>query len=293
MRVIASTATNVANPGCGYYTQGETEDYMVTIRGAFDNDLAVVDYLQPSGVTCPDARANIKVYVKNTGLNAQTFSADNPLTLTATVSGAGQGTYTQSFSYGSIAPGEQKAFTISGVNFSATGSYTVVTTLNFMSDEYAVNDAWKTSFTVGNLTVDTVPRLETFDETITDPESPFTDFWTVATSSSSYKWTIQTAPAANNPNAGPAQDHSGNNMDQFAVAPGKSNQTSTTVYTTLTTNCLDLHYRDGYPIQMDYWEHIFGANNATGTLLVQVGTGDDKTFATSSLSLNMTILCFQ
>ena len=275
MRVIASTATNVANSGCGYYTQGETEDYMVTIRGAFNNDLAVVDYLQPSGVTCPDTRANIKVYVKNTGLNVQTFSATSPLTLTATVSGAVQGTYTQSFSYGTIAPGEMKAFTISGVNFSAAGSYTVVTTLNFMSDEYAVNDAWKTTFTVGNLTVDTVPRLETFDETITDPESPFTNFWTVATSSSAYKWTIQTAPAANNPNAGPAQDHSSNNMDQFAVAPGKSNQTSTTVYTTLTTNCLDLHYRDGYPIQMDYWEHMFGANNATGTLLVQVGTGDN------------------
>lgn len=275
MRVVASTATNVANTGCGYYAQGETEDYMVIIRGAFDDDLAVVDYLQPSGVSCPDASANIKVYVRNTGVNTQTFTVANPLVLTADVSGAIQGTYTQSFSYGTIAAGETQVFTIPGVNFSTVGSYTVVTTLAYMSDEYAVNNAWKTSFTVGNLTVDTVPRLETFDETITDSESPFTDFWTVATSSSSYKWTIQTAPANNNPNAGPAQDHSSNNMDQFAVAPGKSNQTSTTVYTTLTTNCLDLHYRDGYPIQMDYWEHIFGADNATGTLLVQVGTGDN------------------
>lgn len=274
MRVIASTATNVANVGCGYYAQGETEDYMVTIRGAFDNDLAVVDYFQPSGVSCPDSRANVKVYVRNTGLNTLTFTGTNPLTLTAVVSGAIQGTYTQSFSFGYIAPGETMTFTIPGANFSAVGSYTVVTTLAYLSDEYPVNNSWKTSFTVGNLTVDTVPRLETFDETITDPESPFTDFWTVATSSSSYKWTIQTAPATNNPTAGPSQDHSSNNMDQFAVAPGRSNQTSTTAYTTLTTNCLDLHYRDGYPIQMDYWEHMFGADNATGTLLVQVGTGD-------------------
>ena len=274
MRVIASTATNVANVGCGYYAQGETEDYMVTIRGAFDNDLAVVDYLQPSGVSCPDSRANVKVYVRNTGLNTLTFTASDPLTLTAVVSGAIQGTYTQSFSFGTIAPGETMTFTIPGANFSAVGSYTVVTTLAYLSDEYPVNNSWKTTFTVGNLTVDTVPRLETFDETITDPESPFTDFWTVATSSSAYKWTIQTAPATNNPTAGPSQDHSSNNMDQFAVAPGRSNQTSTTAYTTLTTNCLDLHYRDGYPIQMDYWEHMFGADNATGTLLVQVGTGD-------------------
>lgn len=274
MRVIASTATNVANTGCGYFAQGEAEDYMVTIRGAFDNDLAVVDYLQPSGVSCPDSRANIKVYVRNTGLNTLTFTGSNPLTLTAEVSGAIQGTYTQSFSFGTIAPGETMTFTIPGANFSTVGSYTVVTTLAYMSDEYPVNNSWKTSFTVGNLTVDTVPRLETFDETITDPESPFTDFWTVATSSSAYKWTIQTAPAANNPTAGPSQDHSSNNMDQFAVAPGRSNQTSNTAYTTLTTNCLDLHYRDGYPIQMDYWEHICGADNATGTLLVQVGTGD-------------------
>ena len=275
MRVVASTATNVANTGCGYYAQGETEDYMVTIRGAFNNDLAVVDYLQPAGVTFPDANANVKVYVKNTGVNDLTFTVGNPLNLTVVVTGTIQGTYTQSFPYGTIAAGEVKPFTIPGANFSTAGSYTVVTTLDYMSDEYPVNNAWKTTFTVGNLTVDTVPRLETFDETITDPESPFTDFWTVATSSSAYKWTIQTAPAANNPTAGQSQDHSSNNMDQFAVAPGRTNQTSTTAYTTLTTNCLDLHYRDGYPIQMDYWEHMFGATNATGTLLVQVGTGDN------------------
>ncbi|MBO7576394.1 MAG: T9SS type A sorting domain-containing protein [Bacteroidales bacterium] len=276
MRVVASTATTVANTGCGYYAQGETEDYMVTIRGAFNNDLAVVGYLQPSGVSCPDPNGNVKVYVKNQGVNAQTFTASNPLQLTAQVTGVTPGTYTATISYGSIAAGETNVYTIPGVNISAVGSYTVITSLDYQADEYTVNNAWKTSFTVGNLQVDTVPRLETFDETVVDPEDPFTDFWTVQTSSSSYKWTIETGPSVNNPNAGPEQDHTmTNTMDQYAMAPGKSNQTSTTLYTTLTTNCLNLHYQNGYPIQMDYWEHMFGQTNATGTLLVQVGTGDN------------------
>ncbi len=281
MRVVASTASTVANTGCGYYSQGETEDYMVTIRGAYNNDLAVVGYLQPSGVSCPDNRANIKVYVKNTGVNAQTFTISNPMLLSAEVTGAVQGSYTHTVSHGTIAAGETKVYTIPAANFGVVGSYDVNTSLTYMPDEYDINNEWKTSFSVGNLPVDTaMPHLETFDETITDPESPFTEFWTVHSSNSAYKWNIQTAPAANNPNAGPAQDHSSNNMGQFAVAAGKSNQTSTTVYTTLTTSCIDLHYRDGYPIQMEYWEHIFGADNATGTLLVQVGTGDDKSFVT-------------
>ena len=276
MRVVASTASTVAMTGCGYYEKGETEDYAVIIRGPYDNDLAVVGYFQPAGVTCPDTHANIKVYVQNTGLNTQTFTASNPMMLTAEVTGVIQGVYTQTFTFGSIAAGETKMYTIPAANFSAAGSYGIVTSLAYMPDEYAVNNTWKTSFTVGNMQVDTIPRLETFDETIVDVDAPFTDLWTVQTSTSSYKWTIQEGPAANNPTAGPAHDHTTtNNMNQFAIAPGKASQTSLTAYTALTTKCLDMHYRNGYPIQMDYWEHIFGANNATATLLVQVGTGDN------------------
>ena len=283
MRVIASTATTVANTGCGYFAQGETEDYQVVIRGSYNQDLAVVGYLQPSGVSCPDARANIKVYVKNVGTNDQALSVSNPMSLTAVVSGTIQGTYTQVFSSGSIAAGETKVFSIPAANFSAVGSYSIVTTLDYMPDEYTINNAWATVFTVGNLTVDSVPHLETFDETITNPESPFTDFWTVQSTSGSYKWDIQNAPADNSPNAGPTTDHTAtNNMDQFAIAQGKTNQTSNTATTTLTTKCLNLHYQDGYPIQLDYWEHIYGSgtNTPTGTLLVQIGTGDESTFIT-------------
>lgn len=276
MRVVASTATTVANTGCGYYALGETEDYAVIIRGAYNKDLAVVGYLQPAGVTCPDINANVKVYVKNYGTDNLTFSTAMPLELTAEVSGTVQGTYTATFSTGSIAAGETKTYTIPNVNLGTAGSYTVITTLNYGDDEYSVNNFWKNYFTVGNLTVDTVPRLETFDETIIDPDDPFTAFWTRASSNTNYKWNILEGPSDNNPNAGPSQDHTTtNNLDQYAIVLGKTNQTSQTAYATLTTNCLDLHYRNGYPIQMDYWEHIFGQTNATATLLVQIGTGDN------------------
>ena len=285
MRVVASTATTLANTGCDYYSQGETEDYAVIIRGPFNHDLAVVGYLQPAGVTCPDQQANIKVYVKNYGTQAQTFTPSNPLELTAVVSGTATGTYTQMYSQGSIAAGETKVYSIQGVNLSAAGPYTVVTTMSYNDDEYTVNNFWKTSFSIGNVSVDTVPHLETFDETITDPEHPFTNFWQqppTASATNVNKWTNKRGASDNNPNAGPSQDHTSTNvMDQYALAAGKSTQTQMTAYTALTTNCLDLHYRNGYPIQLDYWEHIFGSpmapNNIdpTGTLLVQVGTGDN------------------
>jgi hypothetical protein len=276
MRVVASTATNEANTGCGYYAQGETEDYAVVIRGSFDRDLAVVGYLQPAGSSCPDHDANVKVYVKNYGTTVLHFTQSNPLELVAEVSGPISGTYNNVFSTGSIAPGETKTYTIPNVNVSTTGSYSVVTTLNFADDEYTINNFWKTYFTIGNMAVDTVPFLETFDEAITDPDNPFSDFWHRLSSSAAYKWDIRKGASVNEPNAGPVQDHTlTNTEDQYALVLGKTNQTSPSAYATLTTNCLDLHYRNGYPIQLDYWEHIFGQSNATGTLLVQVGTGDN------------------
>ena len=254
MRVVASTATSEANTGCGYYTQGETEDYAVIIRGSYDRDLAVVGYLQPAGTSCPDHDANVKVYVKNYGTTTLHFTQSNPLELVAEVSGPITGTYNNVFSTGSIAPGETKTYTIPNVNISTAGSYSVVTTLNFADDEYTVNNFWKNYFTIGNIS----------------------DFWHRQSSSTAYKWTIHKGASDNEPNAGPVQDHTlTNTEDQYALVAGKTSQTSTSAYAILTTNCLDLHYRNGYPIQLDYWEHIFGQTNATGTLLVQVGTGDN------------------
>ncbi|MCQ2272218.1 MAG: GEVED domain-containing protein [Bacteroidales bacterium] len=278
MRVIgAGTNPAAVTSGCGYYPQGETEDYAVIIRGAFDNDLAITGYMQPIGSVCRDSRANIKVYVKNTGVNAQTLSETNALTLTATVTGAVDGTYTESFMFGTIAPGETKTFTIPNVNLSASGSYHITTALAYTPDEYAVNNSWSTDCSVANsVTVDTVSHLETFDETIVDPESPFTSFWTPNPTTGTYLWDIHMGASANNPTAGPAGDHTTtNNMDQYAIVAGISNQTSLTKTASLTTNCIDLHYRNGYPIQMEYFEHIMGAANATASLVVEVSTGNN------------------
>ena len=288
MRVIAATENNNTNQnpsnGVGFYNQGETEDYSVIIRGAYNCDLAVVGYRQPSGTVCPDKEANIKVRVKNCGTDVQTFTASNTLTLTAIISGTAQGTYQQIYSNGSIAPGETKVYTIPGINLLAPGNYSLVTTLTYSGDQHVVNNFWKTAFAVGNLVVDSVPNLQTFDEEIMDPNDPFTDFWIkptkTQTSNASIYWDIQKGPADNNPNAGPSQDHTTTNMmDQFAIVAGRNNQSAMTT-SWLTTNCLDLHFRNGYPIQLDFYEHISGKSNAQGTLLLQVGTGDDNSFET-------------
>lgn len=288
LRVVSATnntsTNNSPSIGCGYFDQGETEDYAVIIRGAFNHDLAVVGYMQPSGVSCPDAAANIKVYVKNCGLYTQTFTATNPLELTAVVSGTTPGTYTQIYAYGSIAAGATEVYTIPNVNLLDAGDYMVVTTLAYNNDEYEVNNSWKTSFSIGNLTVDTVPVLQTFDEEIIDPENPFGDFWTFASNNTNYSWTKRQGPSSNVPDAGPEGDHTTTNMvDQYALVAGKNSYTGS-YYATMTTNCLDLHYCNGYPIQLDFWEHIFGTNTNTtqnpqydpaGTLLIQVATGDN------------------
>lgn len=277
MRVVAVAGNANSNTGCGYYENGETEDYAVIIRGAFDNDLAVYSYMQPVGSVCPDSRANIKVNIKNTGLNDQVLSETNPMTLTAVVTGAVGGTYTKSFMFGAIAAGETSTFTIPDVDLSAAGSYHIVTTLTYAGDEYAPNDSWSVDCSVANnVVVDTVSHLETFDETITDPEHPFTPFWTASPSTGTYLWNINVGPSPNNPNAGPDKDHTTtNNMDQYAFVKGLSSQTSMTKTASLTSRCIDLHYRNGYPIQMEYYEHIMGASNGTATLLVEVSTGSD------------------
>jgi len=287
MRVTAATATNLANTGCGYYDNGETEDYKVIIRGPFDDDLAVVGYLQPSGASCPDKQANIKVYVKNQGLNSQTFSQANQMLLTATVSGTASDVYTATVSHGTIAPGETQTFTIPNVALDIPGGYTVVTELTYTPDQHTVNNAWKTSFTIGNFPVDTIPILHTFDEAITDPDNPFPTFDSFelrGTTDASYKWGNYSGPTQSNPDL-PMQDHTmTNNMNQYAAALGKSNHNSNTASGLLTTKCMDLHFRQGYPVQLDYWEFIYGtgsgSNAPSGTLLVQVGTGDDNTFVT-------------
>lgn len=279
MRVVCAKATSSAvTSGCGYYAEGETEDYAVMIRDAFTTDLGVVSYHQPSGNICRDAQANIKVYVKNWGTSDIEFSETNPLTLTAEVTGAVAGTYTKSFAFGELAAGETKIYTIPGVNFGTNGSYDINTTLTYTPDEYAINNSWKTSCVVpNNSTVDTVSHIETFDEAFSDPDHPFSAFWSEpTTTSAAYKWTIKDHAAPNNPNAGPSTDHTNtNNMDKYAIAQGRTNQTSMTASTQLTSKCIDLHYREGYPIQMTYFEHIYGASNATATLYVEVSTGNN------------------
>jgi hypothetical protein len=275
MRAIAATSTPEASTGCGYYDKGETEDYMVIITDPYNKDLAVVDYWQPVGESCPDDNANVKVSVKNYGTETINFTVARPLELIAEVTGAVQGTYNNMFSNGSLAPGESKTFTIPNVNIGTAGDYTIVTRLNYADDEYLENNSWKGYFSVGNLVVDTVPFLDNFDAAITDPDNPFGEKWVLSSSNTNYKWDKHEGMSPNVPNAGPDQDHTVDNMfDRYALVAGRTNLTST-VYACLTTRCLDLHYRNGYPIQLDYWEHIFGQSNAKGTLLVQVGTGDN------------------
>ncbi|MEG2071144.1 MAG: GEVED domain-containing protein, partial [Bacteroidales bacterium] len=273
MRVICSH-TGINN-ACTPYNYGETEDYAVMIGIPFTNDLGAIGYYQPVGEICADQDAKIKMYIKNYGNTTQTFTENNQLILTATVTGAVGGTYTATVSNGSLAPDETMTVTIEHVNFATAGNYNITTTLSYAPDQYAVNNSTSIAVVVPTANVLQIPFTETFDVGTSDGSFP--SCWTLSNSIPSYTWTIHSGLTPNAPNAGPEFDHTlGSTLGKYAYVGGRNNNNLSN-YTTLTLACINLHYNNGYPIQLDFWKHVFGNNTAVFNMIIEVGTGDNFT----------------
>lgn len=275
MRVIASATTIQPN---GYYTQGETEDYAINILPPFENDMGITSHLHPVGNVCPDNAATMRVWVKNYGAQTQTFSEENALTVTSTVrQGTATNTYQARMTSGSVAPGDSAMVITSPVDLSAIGNYAISSRLTYAPDQYAHNDTLSVFASTDSLQRTlTIPYFEDFDHNTGNNISTihFTDDWILDQQNPAYVWEIHQG-AAETTSAGPASDHTQQNQTgRYATIPGPGNNR----WATLTTRCVNMHYNHDYPVELSFFKHFFGANNAANfTLLVQAGSGNNFT----------------
>lgn len=275
MRVICSNAN--IQQATGYYTQGETEDYAINILPPYENDMGITSYVHPIGNVCPDAEATMRIWVKNYGSQTQTFTESNTLTVTSTVrTGATTNTYNTQLTSGSVAPGDSIIAIINPVNLSAIGSYTISSRITYAPDQYAHNDTLSTWASTDSLQrILNIPFFEDFDHNTgtTIDNIHFTDDWILDQQNLSYVWTINQGAAENNPQAGPASDHTQqNNSGRYATVPGPG---SPSLWATLTSRCINMHYNHEYPVELSFYQHFFGVNNASFKILVQVGSGEN------------------
>lgn len=290
MRVICSQSalnTNPTNnlfPPCAVYQYGETEDYAVNISVPYGVDPGIATILHPSGQICSDNAGKVRVSVMNYGSGPLQLSPDNMLTLTATVTGAVPGTYTTTVAAGTIDPWNSMEVVIPDVNFGTNGSYEVTVTLDYAGDAFITNNEAHSSATVNSTQVYNLPRSIDFDgggDALTYTEGDvFPSFWTSDyAGNANFIWTIKAGHSENFPNAGPSHDHTMNNtafqnLGQYAIVSGP-NSVNAAAVATLTTSCMNLHYSNGYPSAITYWEHVYGKNaNSNIKMFVEVGSGN-------------------
>ena len=290
MRVIcAAGSLTAANSPCGTYNyNGETEDYAVEIQQPYGKDMGIFAYDHPVGQVCPDTNAKIRIVVKNLGTEAQTFSADNALTLTTTVTGPNPATYTTTLDEGTIPVGGTKQLVMENVNLSTGGTYHLTTQLTYAGDLYASNDTMSVNATVITNTANTptgfatVPFSEDFDQNNSELETWLPAGWFLENSNNNYKWKCYKGASPLSGNGyGPMHDNTyANNATfqnlahYFCVSYGSNATTYASHYTALTTGCINLHYKNGYPVEVDFYKFIHGANDADFVMTVEAGSGN-------------------
>ena len=279
MRVICA-ATNNFTPCSFYNAEGETEDYAVLLSTPMEIDLGIPSIIHPVGDVCADANANIRVNVRNYGTQTQTLSMDNPMTITATVTGAVPGTYTKVVENGSLAPNTDMTVIIPNIDLSAVGNYTVSFQLTYDSDQYLTNNTRSGNATVSSNVVSQLPFVETFLPQGTDPTNPqLPSEWEVTQSAASYYWR-ETVGASQNSSVGggPAHDHTyaGTYQEAFggyASVNGVNGNGNQNKWTALTSGCINMHYSDIYPAELNFYKYFAGAANADFEMRVEMGSG--------------------
>ncbi len=284
LRVITvsqNLATNLAP--CAAFPSGETEDYAIQINAPYLIDPGATHIIHPTNIVCADANGKIKVSVKNYGSSNLVFTPTEPLTVNATVTDPANvvTNYTIQVTSGTVVQWDTINAVIHNVNISSQGNYTISVNIVYNSDQFQINNTANTTCTVQNTTLYNLPITVSFDaqsEYIAGADDPFPAFWTPTTTNTTFKWDVDSLSTPNTPNAGPNFDHSLyatgiQNLGQYAVVSAPANS-STAAIATLSTGCVDLHYKDGYPCEMGYWEHIFGTTTATSKFYVEIGSGD-------------------
>lgn len=281
LRVITSSQALTGNIPCSALLNGEIEDYAVNIADPYPIDPGSTFVLHPSGNVCADTNAKIKVVIKNFGGTPLVLTPTEPLTVNAVVTGPVNSNYTIQITSGTVAQWDTIIATIHNVNLSAVGSYNIAINIQYTSDQFTINNIANSTCQVLLPELYTLPINVSFDsqtEYIAGAENPFPAFWTPTTTHTTFKWDVDSLGTTNAPQAGPYYDHSLfatgiQFLGQYAVVSAPANS-STAAIATLSTGCIDLHYKDGYPCEMSYWEHIFGAATATCKFYVEIGSGE-------------------
>ena len=290
MRVICASV-NVTDP-CSFYNnsataEGETEDYAVMLSLPMEIDLGLPQVLHPDGDVCADHDANIRVRVRNFGTQTQTLSMANPLTVTATVTGAIPGTYTTTVESGTLTPNSEMIVTVPNVNLSALGTYHVEAQLTYAPDQYLTNNSRSGDGVVSDTSVEQLPFVEAFIPVGTDEISLPVDWTTEAVNSitgaavTNYMW-AEWAGASQNHNAvgGPAHDHTsaGTSLEQYggyATVSGANGSSRMNYITYLTSGCINMHYNDIYPAELNFYKYLYSTQStADFELMVQTGSGN-------------------
>lgn len=282
MRVICASV-NVNDP-CGFYNnnasaEGETEDYAVLLSAPMEVDLGIPEIKHPVGDVCADTNANMRVVVRNYGTETQTLSMNNPITVTATVTGAVPATYTKTVESGILSPNSEMMVSIPNVNLSALGDYNVSVQLTYPNDQYLTNNTRSAVAEVSDLTVAQLPFIEPFSpgSSLEDPQLPAD--WELTYSNSNYKWKEFIGASQNNgTGGGPAHDNTfagtfQENFGGYASVSGGSN--NSTKWTSLTSGCINMHYRNGYPSELYFYKYFStSVANAHFDMVVSTGTGN-------------------
>jgi len=285
MRVICATV-NVNDP-CSFYNnsataEGETEDYAVLLSAPMQVDLGVPAILHPVNDVCADANARMRVQVRNYGTETQTLSMANPVTITATVTGAAPGTYTQTVESGTLTPNSEMTVIIPNINLSALGDYHVSVQLTYDGDQYLTNNTRGSDATVSDLTVNQLPFVEPFVPVgIDDVQFP-ADWEATSSNPNNYLWAEWTGASQNNgtnPSGGPAHDHTsaGTSLEQYggyASVAGVNSATNQNKWTSLTSGCINMHYNGIYPSELNFYKYFTGAANANFLMRVETGSGE-------------------
>ena len=123
------------------------DDISVTVSPKVD--VGITGLTMPS-LNCPASGVFVKAKVKNFNTVPLNF-ATYPITVNATITGAGAGTLTTTLSAddGILAPGEvREVYLAPSFNFAAAGIYNITTTTVSPDDPVVGNDAYTTSFNV-------------------------------------------------------------------------------------------------------------------------------------------------
>ncbi len=290
MRIVVSqTNLNITNETsntyapCANFQKGEIEDYALNVQPKHQVDPGLLTPIHPlTNLVCPDENGHIKILLKNNGEESLTFTEATPATVTATITGPNNGTYTTVVNNAvTLAPEESMRVVIDGAEYTEIGRYEVNVTLTYDGDDYLTNNEYSFFFRITNDKVFEPYTCFTFDTTGW-AEGPFlnvnNDGWYHTTNRTS--WTIDSSTTVNGPDAGPEHDHTlyytylVDPTGKYAALVSEGSSVAGAVRE-LYTPCLNMHYKNQYPAEVSYWKHIFGEGGASIDLEVAVGSGTD------------------